>query len=200
MAQINKKQLILELKSSEKILVREAEQIIKKEYFDPAVKEMIKDIVNHPVTKEINGGIDSKNISNTLGGGDKNLYSFIGFEDGDDPIEPILEKISPLNPDGPKIKYIRGSNKNNLEFNFAITAPNQEAIENATPMPWADGLSWVSRIEKGIPGLNRFLNKFGVPSSRSGGGIQVKNKLREARFKNISYLSGIFNKFIDRFK
>jgi len=200
MAKINKRQLILELKTSEKILVREAEQVIKENFFDPAVKELQKDVASHPVTQEIEQGIEAKNISNTLGGGDKNLYSFIGFEDGDSPIEPIYERLDPSNPDGPKMQYIRGSNLNNLQFNFKITGPNQEAIESATPMPWAEGLSWTARIEKGIPGFGRFLNRIGARNSHSGGGIQVKNQLREGRFKNVSYLSGIFNKFISRFK
>jgi hypothetical protein len=200
MAKINRRQILLELKSSEKILVREAEQVIRKNFFEPAVKELQKDVASHPVTQEIEQGIEAKNISNTLGGGNKNLYSFIGFEDGDSPIEPIYERLDPSNPDGPRMQYIRGSNVNNLKFNFLIEAPDQEAIESATPMPWAEGLSWTARIEKGIPGFGKFLNRIGARGSRSGGGIQVKNQLREGRFKNTSYLSGIFRRFIDRFK
>ena len=49
------------------------------EAFQHLKQEMIKEFLNHPVTKEIKGGIGSENISGTLGG-ITNLYSFIGFE------------------------------------------------------------------------------------------------------------------------
>jgi hypothetical protein len=52
---------------------------------------MIAEFLNHPVTIEIKGGIEAnKHQVAHLGGGSGNLFSFIGFDSRDDPIEPIL--------------------------------------------------------------------------------------------------------------
>lgn len=200
MPKINRKQLILEVKTAEKVLVKAATEAVKQNYFDPAVKKLKKDFENHPVSIEIDEGVEAKNESNTLIGGSstegKNLYSFIGFEEGSDPLEPIRDRLDPNHPDGPKFKYIRGSQSNNIEFKFQVSAPNLDKIFESTPMPWANGLSWAQRIEQGIPGFSKFLNKIGIKNSRSGGGIQVKNELRQAKYKPVKYLTDIVNKFI----
>ena len=52
--------------------------------FDKLKTEMLADFDNHPITVEIEGGIDASNSSRTLNG-ITNLYSFIGFENGDRP-------------------------------------------------------------------------------------------------------------------
>jgi len=49
---------------------------------------MISEFLNHPITVEIKTGPYAENISGTLNGYG-NLFSFIGFSDGDDPINPI---------------------------------------------------------------------------------------------------------------
>ena len=48
--------------------------------FERIKKQALAEFDKHPVTQEINGGIQAKNISNTLPGtkGDANLFSFIG--------------------------------------------------------------------------------------------------------------------------
>ena len=51
---------------------------------------MIAEFLNHPISLELKGGISANNISGTLGGV-TNLFSFIGFDSGDDPIDPIVE-------------------------------------------------------------------------------------------------------------
>jgi hypothetical protein len=197
MAKINRKQLLLELKVVEPILVKEAERVLRENYFDPAVEEMKREFLSHPVTQEIKNGVGSENLSNTLGGGSKkDLFSFIGFNQGDDPILPILEKLDSKNESGPKLKYVRGSQKQNLEFVFKVESPDKEAIKRDTSVPWAEGLSWADRIEKGIPGLGYFLNRKDKVGSRSGGGIQIDNKLRDKKFRPVSYLSTIFKNFL----
>lgn len=176
-------------------------KLVKDEYFLPAVEEMIQDFENHLVTKEIEGGIDSSNITNTLGGKfkndeGKNLYSFIGFA-GNNPIDDIRPFLDPKHQHGPKLK-LESVEKKRLKFNFKISPPELDKIYSNTPLPWGTGISWVRRIEIGIPGLGRFLNKIGVKGSRSGGGIQIKNELRSARFKPVKYLSEIFDNFLKR--
>jgi hypothetical protein len=202
---INRRQIQKEIMSQQgKLLVREAEQLAREKVLRPAIEEMKRDFLDHPVTQEIKGGNSSENISNTLinvksKSHPENLFSFIGFENGKDPTDIIFNTISSEQTSfGPSIKYIRGSQTNNISFVFEIKAPDKEFIYQNTPMPWAPGLSWAQRIEFGIPGIARFLTGKNKKGSRSGGGIQVENQISPgARFRNVSYLSGIFRRFIE---
>jgi len=195
MATINQRELFLELSVAEPILVREASRVVQEEYFQPAVIKMQETFEKHPVTREIEGGTEERNISKTLRGGDatENLYSFIGFNQGDQPTQVIRDSLDPNNENGPKIKYIRGSQIDNFSFQFKVTEPNLENIYKETPIPWAPGLSWAKRIEQGIPGAKKFLAKEGY--GRSEGGIQVKVEVAKAEFKPTKYLSKIIEVF-----
>jgi hypothetical protein len=64
---------------------------------------MIDEFKNHLITKEINNGARSANISGTLSGYG-NLFSFIGFEDGQDPILPILTLIESIDINSNKVQ------------------------------------------------------------------------------------------------
>lgn len=209
-ASVNRKQLVVELTASDPILKRVAEQTLREAFFDPAVDQMQQDFAIHPVTNEIAGGVGSSNVSDTLEGsfrdesGDvpPNLWGFIGFDrteiSPEDALEPISSRLDPSHPDGPKMTYI-GRERDQLTYRFKISAPNESAIysDERTSIPWLSGISWVKRIEQGIPGITHFLN-VNRPSSRSGGGIQVKGQVRTGRFRPVSYLSRIFNNFLRR--
>lgn len=205
--QINQKELIAQISLSDPVLKGVMDQVVRDEFFDPAVEALKEEFTKHPVTQEIAGGVGSPNLSNTLDGSFKNgkgttpgnLYGFIGFEVTPfEALDPIAERLDPKDTDGPKLKYIRRS-KDKLEYEYQISAPNEEAIYNdeRTGFFWAKGISWVKRIEQGIPGITHFLNEP-RPLSRSGGGIQVEGTLRTGRFKPTSYLSAIFNNFLRR--
>lgn len=167
-----------------------------------AQQEMLSQFENHPITKEINsagaGSREAVNISGTLGGyGD--LYSFIGFEGGTDPIGPlrkILKKM--LN-----IRMLPGNHRNMI-MNFAVEMPSKDELFEASPMPWNTGRSWAEGIEKGISGLGQYLvlegamdgqnaSEFFDPKSRSGRAFQVKDGPWSGGFKNTKYLSHILN-------
>jgi hypothetical protein len=148
--------------------------------------QMISDFESHPVTKEIESGVSGWNQSGTLSGYG-NLYTFIGFEEGMDPIAPIrylLEKAI-------SVKIMPPSQKS-MVSNFLIELPSKQEIFSASPMPWAEGRSWAEGIEKGISGLGYYLNKLSF-KSRSEEGIQAKTKIRNGAFKNTKYLSNILN-------
>lgn len=202
MAKINVESITLKLKTDSKALVKEATRIAEDEYFYPAVKNLQYNFEDDDVTQEIEDGVGASNISDTLSDipeeyeEGRNLFSFIGFDQGTNPVDELRPFFDPSHPDGPKIRYLKGSSAKGLEFRFAITIPDKDKIYNATPMPWAPGLSWVDRIEKGIPGLGHFLNKEGKAGSRSGGGIQLKNQIRSGRFKNRSYLTKLLKEFL----
>lgn len=209
--QINQRQLIAELESATPVLVREARAALKEEYFDPAVKAMQEQFDNHEVTKEIEGGTGALDYSGALERNSDipfdtkkkdrnmiaNLWGFIGFHKGTNPISTLRAFFDPNNDNGPKMVY-RGRDKDSLTFRFEVSQPNWDAIQKATPLPWADGnISWAKRIEQGLPGLGHFLNAKRA-ASESGGGIQVGPQLRGGGFRPTSYLSAIFSTFLKR--
>jgi hypothetical protein len=152
---------------------------------------MISEFKNHPVTREIEGENYSDNISRTLNGYG-NLFTFIGFELGDKPIEPILDLFK-------SIKITHNSSDGNLFLR--ISYPSPDDVWMITPMPWQSGRSWAKGIESGISGLNYYLllNKFS-DSSRSGRGIQSENKLRSSmRYTPTQYITTILKKYRTKF-
>ena len=153
-----------------------------------AKREMVAEFNSHPVTKEIEMGSRAENISGTLGGYG-NLFTFIGFEKGDDPIAPIrsmLEKI-----------IVSYESVNKGRFIFKIQYPSKEELFTISPMPWASGRSWLQGIELGMSGLGSYLHKGSrtISKSRSGSAVQVKSNLGRGRFKNTQYISNIIKKF-----
>lgn len=158
---------------------------IIKDNFDQIKEDILNQFNSHPVTLELEGGISASNISGTLNGV-TNLYSFIGFENGDKPTEPIREILSKSNY---SIKKINSSGIINITFDI----PTADSIFKITPMPWADGRSWAKGIETGISGLGYYIKK--IKNSRSGLGVQSQTQVRSARFNNTKYISALINDF-----
>jgi hypothetical protein len=155
---------------------------------------IITSFYNHPVTTEILHGMadpyGAENTSGTLGGYG-NLYAFIGFPAGTDPIEPILEVLEQAS-----LSSVTVSSKG-VRFSFSLPSP--EDVWEVTPMPWADGRSWAHGIESGISGLGEFLSTDKSDASLSGGGIQAKHKIRpRTKFQNTRYISSILKTFRDK--
>lgn len=145
--------------------------------------EIIEEFENHPVTQEIEGGITAANISNTLDG-ITNLYSFIGFESGDNPLDPIREQLKKIN-----LRYTINSKG---ELIFTVEFPTAKDIFKVTPMPWATGRSWAQGIEVGISGLGYYIKS--TINSRSGLGVQSQKPVRNGvRFRNTKYISYLIN-------
>ena len=163
--------------------------------FEKMKKQMVVDFLNLPITKEIMSGPGSSNISGTLGGyGD--LFSFIGFDRGDNHIGPILNLLYKSNC---KFGRMDASGR----FRLSIDIPTAEQIFDVTPLPWAPGISWAKRMEVGLSGLGMFLSKESQ-YSRSGGGVQSKSQIRKGTFSNSQYISHFIKnwnkKFIDLIK
>jgi len=152
--------------------------------------EIIEEFENHPVTQEINGGIAATNISNTLDG-ITNLFSFIGFENGDNPLDPIREELKKIN--------LRHTINSKGELIFSVEFPTAKDIFKVTPMPWATGRSWAQGIETGISGLGYYIKK--TKNSRSGLGIQSQTPVRNGvRFRNTKYISELIKKYNKKIK
>ena len=160
-----------------------------KEKFEILKNQMISEFLNHPVSQEISEGPQASNSSGCLGGYG-NLFSFIGFEDGDEPLKPILEQLQASN------FIYSGDVASGVKF--SIILPTAKEIFEATPMPWASGRSWAKGIESGISGLGFYLN-LKSKNSRSGAGVQTSVKANTKRFKNQQYISLLINKYNNLF-
>lgn len=150
-----------------------------------AQNKMVEAYENDPVTVEIDGGVFASNVSSTLGG-KGNLFSFIGFEAGSDPTQPIKELLR--NKINFSVKALTNGN-----FKIEIAAPTKEILYNVSPIPWNPGRSWLDGIEKGISGLGSYIYKES-PASRSGKGVQTKTNVG-GRFSNRSYMTTILKEF-----
>jgi hypothetical protein len=175
------------------------DRLIKKEIVDISTKAqklkqmMIDEFNSHPVTVEIKAGPYASNYSNTLVGiNEGNLFSFIGFEEGFDPISPILDRLN-------NIKITSSTEYNNSFLN--ISMPQIEEIWEITPMPWQDGRSWAKGIESGISGLNYYLfsTRKTFENSRSGSAIQSGKARSRARYVPTQYLTTLFKKYRTKF-
>lgn len=184
---INKKSLqkiIFEDKNIQREILKIAQDVVEKEK-----KELINNFLQHPVTEEISGGENASNISGTLGGYG-NLFSFIGFLDGFDPISPVLNLLHKISIDKKIIV------KNNI-YTINISIPSKEDLKNATKMPWESGRSWLWDIEKSISGIGYYLfGKF--KQSRSGRGIQTEKNFSKRTFVRVSYFTPLYNNFLQK--
>jgi len=172
-----------------------------------AKDKMLAAFDSHLVTKEIEGGPNAGNISGTLNGYG-NLFSFIGFYDGDRPTEYIREILNRFTKiENNSALYTRFSSKNTMTFGFRVRTPSLKEIEGVTEYPdsppWNDG-SWAIDMEKKISGSESYLydEEFGTySSSRSTTGLQAKSGaktiviIRDDIFKPTEYLSPILNMF-----
>ena len=165
---------------------KEINRIIDQQ-FNKIKNEFINEFMNHPITQEIQGGISATNSSGTLNG-ITNLYSFIGFDEGTDPIRPIEELLK-------KSNYRVLFNNRSADATVIFDIPTAAQIFEITPMPWAIGRSWARGIETGISGLGYYLKK--TKNSRSGLGVQsTSQQVRSGvMFKNSKYISDLINRF-----
>jgi hypothetical protein len=176
-------------KRAPQILAPEARTAVSRAFFS-IKNQMIGEFLSHPITMEIQGGVDSGNISGTLGGRG-NLFSFIGFEAGSDPIQPILDVLYSTD-----LRFTKVT-QNGVES--IVVMPTADEIFAVTPMPWAEGRSWAHGIERGISGLGWFIRQEGL--GRSGGGIQSSQQLLgNVKFRNVQYISALINKYAQLFR
>tara|TARA_R110002050_G_scaffold6443_8_gene26652 strand:+ start:3233 stop:3817 length:585 start_codon:yes stop_codon:yes gene_type:complete len=174
-----------------KAVRRDFEKEIRKE-FKKIKDEMLKEFLTDSVTLEILEGAGATNISGTLGGV-SNLFAFIGFDSGEQPITPILQLL-----EGTQITYKQEIRKREIGVEFDVSLPTAQDIFAVTPLPWASGRSWSEGIERGLSGLGYLLRKSG---GRSGAAVQSRvNKVRSGRFQNRPYISALIRKYRKRFE
>ena len=142
--------------------------------FEKIKAKMMEEFETHPVTIEIRSGPDSDNTSGTLGGYG-NLFSFIGFPSGDNPMEQVRQML-----ESTQLKYINISRHGVVSM--ITTEPSRDQLFEATKMSdfrnaLEGGRSWLDGIETGLSGLGSFLFReegLNTTESRSGTGLQLK--------------------------
>lgn len=186
----------LNLAISKNKTVRKVAFNIAKKKLEDAKNELIQDFNSHPVSKEISAGPNASNVSGTLGGYG-NLFSFIGFSAGNNPIElwvSFLKNKIQIKNKNPKTK---SSNSDVISFEFDVNGISETDYIAAGRMPWESGRSWIKAIEQGISGFSFYISK---KMGRSGGGIQSENRVRSGQYQRKSYWSSMWKKFLINLK
>lgn len=182
--QINKK--VAKSKSFQKKISKKIDTLVQKEK-----QKLIAEFNAHPVTKEIEAGPTASNSSGTLGGYG-NLFSFIGFRSGSQPVAPLRELISTVIKTNQIAKKIKVKEKG-VELRYSVAVPSKSKIKSVTPMPWEGG-SWADNVEVGMSNFSFYMyKKFG--EGRSGWGLQADHELRMSIFQPKAYISEILNNF-----
>lgn len=157
---------------------------------EQADRNMVQNFESHPVTRELDSGPDSSNLSGALGGYG-NLFSFIGFNRGDTPTEIIRKYLQRGSRVYRNPRVI--SSSRSVDMIFKVKTVSLEDLEALTPSPW-EGKSWLKGVETGISGLGYYIHE-NSDNSRSGKGYQSKNKIRSLIFKPVKYMTSIMQKF-----
>lgn len=177
------------------------------ETFQLYKQDMLSEFDEHEITQEINNGASASNISDTLEVSEEggNLFSFIGFEAGSDPIGELreaLEQNTTLFKTARSARY----GKSKIDYTFPVFAPLVEAeLANAAPAPFDSSKSWILMVEgRGFSDINGLVAKYyyrarGFAESRSGTAIQVENALGGYSFKPRAYLTEIIKNFKAKF-
>jgi hypothetical protein len=193
MSRINYSAVRNKVKNSAKFEVTIDKKI--KKNFEELKNNFIQDFESHPVTEEISQGPTASNNSGTLNG-IGNLFSYIGFERGSDPIRSVREFIrNAFKLDRLKSKTVG----NKINVNYKISYPTDKDLDGLTRMPWESGNSWLIGIERGISGFGSYIAKR-FEKGRSGEALQSENRVRTGTFKPVKYMSEIVTNFVKSVK
>ena len=125
-------------------------------------------------------------------GGYGNLFSFLGFLDGQNPTLSIKSLLKSINLNKQVIV-----NKKSLRFKVEV--PSKEDFAAVSKLPWESGRSWLFDVERTISGLGAYLyGRF--KSSRSGSGIQSKYRYSNRTFRPTKYFGEMYKEFINKLK
>jgi len=163
--------------------------------------ELLEDFNSHRATLEIEAGPDLE-VSEVLPVGYGNLYSFLGFEDGKNPTQPVRKKLE-------SIHLLKKPRVDGRYWTFKIKMPTEEDLENASPMDWESGRSWITAITKGLSGFSHYLFTLSRNIGRSGSAIQVAGDLTGGSnsprsgsqfFAGTPYVYEMLRKFVKKLK
>lgn len=163
---------------------------------------MAKTFDEHEVTREIQGGKSSVNITNTLGGRG-NLFTFIGFTEGSDPISPVRSVLLNTIKLVKQTSFAQAGGKIKVKTKIKFPSSTLADFRNVAELPRQGG-SWVKGIENGISGFGSYI--YWKYAGESGKGLQAKTRdgetavLRGGDYKPTRYLSEIIEIYTKEIK
>lgn len=164
-----------------------AEKIAQRRFLE-SKRLFFREFLNHPVSKEIKAGPDAENTSGLLGG-KGNLYSFFGFNAGEDPIGDVELYLSTA------FGMTRGYYRNK-QWTFRVYFPDEDKVGDYVVGKYGatyTSESWITGVEKGYSGLSYYVRFSG--KGRSGGGFQSSKAVNALNFKTMQYFSEIVSNF-----
>jgi hypothetical protein len=158
---------------------------------------MMEEFNSHPITAEIEGGVRAENVSSTLGGigSGGNLFTYIGFDSGTNPTLAIKTYLNTSVRLG--AIRVRAVGRRRIDASFTLYYPTGSMIRKYSQLPWEPGKSWIEGMENGISGFGYYMYKK-FQDSRSGFGLQSRQKIRQGHFRPTPYLSKIIHNFLKR--
>lgn len=185
-------------KQAEPILRRKVAEIAELQ-FDVKKEQFLEAFDEHPVTKELEAGPEALSHIPELAQAEGNLYSFLGFEEGEEPAGKLREYLDENTKLGRTGKGAITGDK--ITFRTPVTFPTVEstnqAMQEEAPLEWTSR-SFTEMISSRIPGLPNYLFRLAprLKSSRSGTAIQTHGKaLRGGSFKGTPYVGQLITYF-----
>ena len=185
---LNIKQLLKKKLSNSKVLKNLAYGAAKKK-MDGLQNTALKQLDQHPVTLELEKGTSGMNSS--LLGGRGNFFGFLGFREGQQPVEIIRDAFKDhikIRSRNPKLKNVSATS---YIWEFDIDIPSKTEIYGVTPMAWSSR-SWVKGVERGITNYTKTI--FTESSeSRSGIALQSKQSVNFITYSPTPYITSILD-------
>jgi len=189
------KQLLKKNYSNSKVLQNLAYGAAKKKA-EGLKKEALREFDQHEVTKELEQG--ASGMSSSLLGGRGNFFGFLGFHQGDQPVQIIRNILE----DHIKIRNTKGKLKKvsatSFIWEFDIDVPSKTEIYAVTPMTWSSK-SWVKGVERGITNYTKTVFRDSE-RSRSGIALQSKQNVGFITFTPTPYISALLDKLKKQLK
>jgi hypothetical protein len=160
---------------------------------------LFSEIRGHPISVELTDRTPNSRFISGAG----SLFGFMGFPEGAEPVEELIEYLDS------KIKFIpalKATGKLDIRLPVFVSFPDQQDFEaeGLFDLPWQSGKSWPLGIETGISGLPYFISTFDFPNSKSGEGAQAKAgagaggpllRIRDTEYEPVPYISEILERF-----
>jgi hypothetical protein len=185
---LNIKQLLKKKLSNSKALKNLAYGAAKKK-MDGLQNTALKQLDQHPVTLELEKGTSGMNSS--LLGGRGNFFGFLGFREGQQPVEIIRDAFKDhikIRSQKPKLKKVSATS---FTWEFDIDIPSKTEIYGVTPMAWSSR-SWVKGVERGVTNYTKTI--FTESSeSRSGIALQSKQNVNFITYSPTPYITSILD-------
>ena len=156
----------------------------------------LKEFDEHQVTKELEKGTSGMNSS--LLGGRGNFFGFLGFHQGDQPVQIIRNILE----DHIKVRNTKGKLKKvsqtSFLWEFDIDIPSKTEIYAVTPMSWSSK-SWVKGVERGVTNYAKTIFRDSE-RSRSGIALQSKRNIGFITFRPTPYITDLLDKLKKQLK